>query len=100
MVYRWFLRLLTYLENSFYTDFITFVELFKDHFARPPARKFALLFKCYFPIFLIHEHFLIVFVYLVDFLLLFPRTAKGLVQPFENNLSTTVVLLVGIGQWD
>ena len=42
----------TYFENLFYTYFITFLDFFKDHFARPPPQKFGLLCNFDFPIFL------------------------------------------------
>ena len=38
------LYMLTHVEHLFYTSFITFLEMSKDHFPRPPAHNFDLLF--------------------------------------------------------
>ena len=74
-----FFELIDIFWKLIYTNLITFLDLSKDHFARPTAKKFGLLCKFDFPIFSkLLEHFLIC--YLIDFLLLFPRDVRGPVR--------------------
>ena len=67
-LYAWSLRCLKYLEKLILHVFYHILESSKDHFASPPAPKFALLCKLDFPSisYLLHNP---IFFYIIDFII-------------------------------